>query len=928
MRPAPPWQLSLLTPLLAISLAATLPGCRRGEPLSKEAALPAPRPLPLRSNRRTPPVKNVLPNGLTVVMHRVEHAPVVALQMWVRVGSADEPEAQRGLAHVHEHMLFKGTRRRGVGEIASAVEAAGGEINAWTSYDQTVYHLVMAKRFLGAGLEILADAVLESSFDEEALQGEIAVILDEIRRTRDIPSRVLSESLFGAAYQQHPYRHPIVGTVDSVGRLTREQVLAFYRRWYVPSNMVLVLVGDLEPQATMAEVRKLFGQAPRQPAPQPKRTSEPVQREMRVTVGYDNISEAHIGLAFHVPHLEHTDVPAIDLISVLLGQGDSARLEQEARRRKGAVTDVYTYAYTPRDAGLFVIGAATPADRVERAIPALLEEVLRLRHEPIGPQDLFRARQILETEVIYQKETVEGIARKLGFYQAVAGDLGFEARYYERLAEIDEHDVREVARRYLRPDNLTVALLLPDSGGDAPVRKTRIDAERIGALVTSARTRLGQRYAPVTLPQARGGVHRLTFDNGLTLLLQEDHTVPIVSLRAVFLGGLRAEQASTQGVENLTARLLTRGTSTRSGEDLARQFDRIGGGVSGFSGRNSLGVRAEYLSSHLVEGLELVADCLLNPAFPPEEAERERSLVLEEIGARDDNLASLAFRAFSEELFGQHPYRFDPLGDLDVVARLDRRALLSHYHGHYNPARLTLSLVGDFDPQHAAQEVKRLLGAPVRAGASPRKPIPWTPPSERRVTVRFRERNQAHLVLGFAGVTLNSPDRFALDLLATVLSGQGGRLFLELRERRSMAYSIGAVSLEGVEPGYFAIYLATGPERIDEAITAVLAELERIQREGVRPEELRRAQEYLVGSQAIGLQRGSERAATLAFNDLYGLGFDAHRRYAARVMQVNPEALQQVAQRYLPLDRYVLSIVKPRATPVRLLSQLELERQQ
>ena len=867
-------------------------------------------------------MKNVLPNGLTVVMQRVERAPVVALQMWVKVGSADEPEAQRGLAHVHEHMLFKGTRRRGVGEIASAVEAAGGEINAWTSYDQTVYHLVLARRFLDAGLEILADAMLESTFEEEALQGELAVILDEIRRTRDIPSRVLSESLFSAAYREHPYRHPIVGTVDSVGALTREQVLEFYRRWYVPSNMVLVLVGDLEPQATMAEVRKLFGGAPRLTAPQPQRSPEPQQQELRVHIGHDNISEAHIGLAFHVPHLEHADVPAIDLISVLLGQGDSARLEQEARRRKGAVTDVYTYAYTPRDAGLFVIGAATPADRVRRAIPALLEEVLRLRHEPIGPQDLARARQILETEVIYQKETVEGVARKLGFYQAVAGDLGFEARYYERLACVDEHDVREAARRYLRPDNLSVALLLPEPAEGAASSAESLDAQAVAGLVQTARARLAKRYAPVTLPPARGGVHRLSFDNGLTLLLQEDHSVPIVSLRGVFLGGLRAEQASTQGVENLTARLLTRGTSTRSGEELARQFDRIGGGVAGFSGRNSLGVRAEYLSSHLVEGLELVADCLLNPAFPPEETDREQTLVLEEIGARDDNLASLAFRAFSEELFGEHPYRFDPLGDLDVVARLDRRTLLQHYHEHYNPSRLTLALVGDFDPQIAAQEVKRLLGAPSPAGVPPRRSIPWTPPAERRITVRPRERNQAHLVLGFAGVTLDSPDRFSLDLLATVLSGQGGRLFLELRERRAMAYSIGAVSLEGVEPGYFAVYLATSPDRIDEAVGAVIEELERLQQEGVRPEELRRAQEYLVGSQAIGLQRGSERAATLAFNDLYGLGFDAHRRYAARIMQVTPEGLQEAARRYLPLQRYVLSIVKPRKAEVRLLSQV------
>jgi zinc protease len=203
-------------------------------------------------------LRHRLPNGLTVLVEENHAAPVAALQVWVRVGSADELPGEAGLAHLHEHMLFNGTARRGPGEIARAIEACGGEINAWTSFDQTVYHVVVAGQFLAQGIDVLADAITSAAFDPQELEREIEVVCEEIKRSLDSPTRKLSKELFATAFTRHPYGRPVIGTEESVRGFTREGILRFYRRWYQPENCVLVAVGDFREPQVLELAQKLF----------------------------------------------------------------------------------------------------------------------------------------------------------------------------------------------------------------------------------------------------------------------------------------------------------------------------------------------------------------------------------------------------------------------------------------------------------------------------------------------------------------------------------------------------------------------------------------------------------------------------------------------------------------------------------------------
>jgi len=299
-------------------------------------------------------VRYQLENGLTVVHARVRSAPVVALQIWVKAGSADETLEEAGLAHLHEHMLFKGTPRRGLGAIAREIEARGGEVNAWTSFDQTVYHVVLASAFFAEGLDILADAVRHSTFDKGELAREIEVVVEEIKRSNDSPSRRVSRALFENAFQVHPYRFPVLGTAESVRSFTREKMLAFFHKHYAPDNMVLVVVGDVDVDEEGARVqieRQLGGDWGRRRAPLPPRPSEAEPSAPRFALARDDVREVHYALAFPVPGILAPETPALDVLAVVLGQGEGSRLNLGLKIERALASDVYAYAYTPRDPG-------------------------------------------------------------------------------------------------------------------------------------------------------------------------------------------------------------------------------------------------------------------------------------------------------------------------------------------------------------------------------------------------------------------------------------------------------------------------------------------------------------------------------------------------------------------------------------------------
>lgn len=852
-----------------------------------------------------------LDNGMNVILQPTATAPVVACNVWVGVGSADEEPHEAGLAHVHEHMLFKGTENRGVGEIARDVESAGGHINAFTSFDQTCYYVVISSRYFDNGLDILADAIQRSSFDADELERELEVIQEEIKRGEDSPSRVASRRLFEAAFKTHPYRLPVIGTSESVASFDRDDVVAFYEKHYVPKNMTVVLAGDFEVEDAKERVEKYFGDFKGPDYQTRTRPEEPPQETTRAWAEQREIRQNHLRIAFHIPHVLHEDIPALDLLSIILGYGDASHLDRTIQREDQLVTSVFASAYTPREAGLFVVGADFQRDE-ERPLTAptgvlrrILEEVFRFRHVHPGAGDLDRARTLLESQAIYSKQTIEGLAMKLGHYQMVAGDPDFEETYYAALGKVSPDDIRRVARRYLTTENTSVSLLSPES--DEAVAEEAL----IAAVEQAFETAKAEAVPSAALSTDDLGFARIEMPDGPTLIVQEDPSVETFSIRALTHGGLRMENEETAGVHKLLSRLVTSGTTSRSALEIAGEVESMAASISGIAGRNSFGLALTGLTRFFDHCFDIFADCILTSTIPDEEFERERRIQKESLMARRDNLAAVTYDQFSRAFFAPHPYGLPVLGTEQTLKAMTPQGARNILRQRQNPQDMVISIVGDVSVEQVVNHVERYFVKSEAPEKTERKFPAFQPPQKPTLVTADLEKEQAYIIAGFPAPTIADDDIYTMDVLHALLSGQGGRLFYELRDRQSLAYSIFANLVVGLDASAFTIRIGTSPEKISQALDGIRRELDKMQKEVLTQEDLERAHRYLIGNHDIGLQRNSSRAMSFGLDELYDLGYRRSLAYGDAISEVTVDDVKALLDKYIDQDRMLVSIVKP-----------------
>lgn len=841
-----------------------------------------------------------LENGLSLHIASGHAAPVVAIQAWVGVGSADEAGPQAGIAHVVEHLLFKGHGERGVGELARTIANAGGEINAWTSFDHTVYHAVVGHSHLDDAIDALGDLLTSRRVDPAELAREREVILEEIRSGSDDPARSVAQSLFATAYAVHPYRRPVIGTAESVRGLGERDVVEFFRTYYVADNVTVVVAGDVDAAQVRDRVSRRFGAMPTG-RPARRHAAEPVQTAPRATAAWREVSEAYLAVGFHVPPARHPDVAALDVAAILLGETESARLQRRLRDDDGVVTSAHAQIYALADPGLFVLSATTRPRDAERSVAALIDQALMLIDD-VTADELDKARIAAEAGFVRHLETAQGSARTVGWNATVTGDPQFAHIYLDRTRAVRRHDVAAAVRRYLRPQTASVAAVLPK-----PQRGARGTAfvRRVEQRVCKSRA--------VAAEPAHVVDKRIVLPNGMVVIVRRDPSIPMVAMRAVWRGGQRVESERQAGVSALLAQVITRGSSRRNAA-LVDQIDRLGGSIAGSSGRNSFSVAAEWLARSWSQGFEVIADCILDPQFDRQEIARQKRLILDDQIAQRDNPTHAAFRLFREALYGSHPYHRDGLGTPNSIKRLTAAHVADFFRTHHPVAALTLAIVGDVDIDEALAHASHRFGR-IKARATPpvaalAPAFDRRPASEREVC-SFLDRSQAHLVIGYPGATIDASDRFALEVLIAILGGQSGRLFAELRDKRALVYRVSAHSVEGIDPGFIAVYLACSPEKLEAAVVHLHEELERVRLSGVSGEELERAQRYLVGTHHIAMQRRSAVANAIAYHEAYGLGWTAWTNYEAAIRAVTVADIVAVARQYLVTERAITAMVRP-----------------
>ncbi len=829
-------------------------------------------------------------NGLTLIVEEDHSAPVASVQAWCGTGSIHEGRQMgAGLSHILEHMLFKGTTTRGGGDIARQIQSQGGYINAYTSFDRTVYWIDVPATGVTEAVAILADAMQNSTLPEGEYAKEQEVIRREFAMGFDDPDRQSSQLMLNTVFGVSPFRHPVIGYLDIYNKLTREDVLAYYRARYVPNNLTFVISGDVDAAALQAQLGELFKDAPRRALEPVYIATEPEQVGRRDAEKEFPTELTRAALAWRVPGLTNPDTPALDLLGDVLGSGRSAILNQVLREEKKIVHSVDAGMFSLQSEGVFVVDAVCDPDQSKAFETGALSLIANVKKNGVSQADIDKARRRMLKRELSTLATARGRASDLGGNWLLTKNLNFTKDYLDAVARVTAADLQRVARTYLRDDRLNVSVLNP-----------------IGMPSATA-----QAQAPAA---GASEIRKFTLSNGLRLLVRENPRLPLVSIHATFRSGLLAETPETNGITKLLSKAILKGTKTRSAAKIAGEIETAGGSIGSDAGNNSFSVAVEVMKPDLDLGISLLADVLENPAFPAAEVELEKNAQIAAIKAEEEQITAVARNATRKGLFGTHPYGLRANGTPASVAGLTP-GLLRAFHDEYIVANNgVIAVFGAVNAGEVRKLVEKELGTlPAGKLALSNPPLP-APLAETVQVVENRDKKQAVLMIGYPGVDVLNPDRTALELINEASNDLSSRFFDRIREKLGLAYFVGAGAFTGISPGSFVFYLGTDPAKVDKVRIEFNDEISKLAADGLTPEELARAKKKLLGSEAIRNQSNSSFAATVAADELLGLGFDNALKRNAQVEAVTIDDARRVANKYLQVPARVEVTVTPATT--------------
>ncbi len=898
-------------------------------------------PAPDATADRQPGELYHLPNSLPVLIIQDERFPLASIRLYAHAGSAYETDEQAGISHLLEHMVFKGTPTRPKGQISKEVEHLGGYLNAATSYDYTVYIVDLPSSHWAQGLEIIHDMVFNASIDPDELESEKKVVISELERNEDNPSNYLFQQITKRALAGTPYERPIIGFRETVSAITRDDIKNYISTWYQPQTMLLVVCGNVRPQAVLAEAEKLFGALknsgvvsprtplvpaalrqtalslePRQdgaadnsapaaeqqtgetPAAKTRATaSTPARNVPAPTVLLESrpLNKIYFNAAFPVPGYLSDQDPTLELLAALLGGDRTSLLYRTLKYEKQLVDDISVGYYNFERIGLIYFSALVDADKFNAFWQEFSRTLPKISAADFTVEELARAKLNIEDGLFRSKETVSGLASKAGYFFMQTGSLTAERDYLNNLRNVSLEDIGKAIKLWFRPEALTLAVLTPEDFA-APDLKTDL----LQAWPPAAQSR------PSSAAAEAGDMETIEIGPGQKLILIPDHTLPYISLNLAFSGGDLLINADEQGLNDLAAATLTQGAGALTAPELEVYLSERAAGLSAAAGKKTFNIDSSFPARFKNDMFELIRTTLTAPAFAPEEVEREKSSQIAAIKAREDQPLGLAFRRLMPFLFPAQMQGYYRMGTPEQVAGYTPEQVRAYWNRQLQQPWV-LAVCGDFDRDEIIAFAESLPKPP---DAAPVMPAPqWT--ADRQLNLHMPGRNQSHLLVVFKTVGSKDPDNPKLDLLNTYLSGMGGLLFTELRDKQGLGYTVTSIKWQSEETGLLAFYIGTEPDKTETALDGFKKIIHQLQTRPLSPAELQGAVnqmegEYYRNHQSLG-SRAAE-AAGLAVLD-YPLDYSLNNIRQARA--VTPAEIQDLAKKYLNWDDAYIIRVDP-----------------
>ncbi len=835
-------------------------------------------------------VRVKLKNGATLLVKEDRATPVVSLNIWIEAGSIDERPDERGMAHLIEHMIFKGTDKRGVGTISREVEAAGGYLNAFTSFEHTCFYVVLPSRQIEKALEVEFDAYFNSTFDAGELKKEKEVVFEEMRMRQDDPWSWSWELLFKILYKKNPYHWPVIGDMDILKKVPREILLKYYNHHYVPSNTVISIVGDVSSPAVISWIRKYFEPKIRPKAPQRKFSLDSEPKKLQVHAEAGELQQLYLSLGFPTVALTHEDAAALEILEAVLGEGSASRLNLAIREKSLSADEIGSDHFSGKFGGAFVFQGLTDG---KRAVPCLMEmmgEVQKIIDRGVGEDELVKIKNKVKASKIFEKQNMDGQAKTLGFWE-LAGGYWLEDKFLKELDSITSADLQRVAKKYIQPRRGSLVLYHPKS------QKMNTSPSYWQSVLQKG---MDQSKTVASRAAAKPALRKFKLKNGSTLLVKERKGLPLVSLGVFLKGGFSREQASP-GITALMTKCLLKGTVQKNHAQFSREVESLAAHLDPLMEKDHWGITLDSLESNFEKSFDLMREMLFEPLFSKAEVEKEKKLQIAAIERLKDDPSEYAMLQSDVLTFAHTPYGHMPMGTAESLSRISTAEVKKWHQSHLSPRNMTWVAVGDFDQTALRKLLEKKLPSGPTAKPFPGKTTAAAPLRASSFQLKMDSR-QAHVVLGFRAPAFGSGEYFVFRVLNTILNGMGGRLFVELREKRSLAYSVFAAHDAGHLAGAYQIYIGCAPDKVVEAKRELLKVLSGFSKNGITQEELQRSKTYMIGLYQVGLQSNRAQVHSYARYALSRLGAGTVEAFPSIIQKITAADVQKAVQKYLMTD--------------------------
>jgi zinc protease len=883
--------------------------------------------LMLKAASQTLPINTTrLPNGHAIHVVEKHEQPIITIDTWVDVGSSQEMNANNGITHFLEHLIFKGTPKHKAGVADAIIENKGAVFNAATSSDYTHFYITLPSRFFDEALALHADMLLNATIPTPELDRERPVVQEEINRSTDNPQRQLYTQFMAQLFPGHGYSQDTLGPKRNIATLPRQTIMDYYHNWYTPSRFHTIIVGDITPDKAVAAVKQAFVRQAKADTPpakgnegpvaalaKPEKTAvnagiKPVQSSSVRVNGLDNIKSLYWTAGWQGPKVaEVEDMVALDAAMYALGGGKNSRLHKQLVEQAPLVNQVVAYNMSLKEAGALQIYAELKPEQWATVNQTLSRNLVDLLHNGITQQELDAFKVQTLTEKKYSQETTDGLSNQIGYF-AITSKLSDMDRYMDAVNALTVADVQRVLPKYIDLTKSTVSAIAPSKHVDAVTRQQQQWVHEL------PQTPLTPMDKSATVKTAT--VKSVTLPNKTRLLLNPTEGAQTTTVKLFAPGGQRAEPKP--GIASLAAILMTKGTTNRSTEALNDALDANGLSLSVVTNDDHLEVTASATAEQFGLLQALLLDVLQNPAFSQSELDKAKTRMKQAIEASRDDLGTRAKETFYQSLYPNHPYGAVGQRLLDSVDSITLDDIKQYVAQSFQPDQLVLVLSGKLphQPEHVARQL--VSKTPCQTLAIANNPVPPAdtmprvkPPAAGLHAVSLPNIAASQVIHGYQAPAIGSRDYPAAKLLAAVLgSGLSSRLFVNLREKRSLAYSVGASLKPGLQASTFLMVGGTDPKNQSALADGMQRELAALAKTPLTEAELQNVKDKVIGQFALGHETPAEQAQLLGYYEAMGLGYQFDTQYPKLLQQVTAKQIQAVAKHWVS-QPVTTAIVQP-----------------